>query len=140
MSLNPKLKIINNKSASSQACVIRQVMCVRACACVCVCILKYEFNNLLYVKIWIHILKILPLDYMFYMFWTCIPIFMPIRYYLPFNPYSHIPYIILNYKNLNLNNRLMIWLLIFNHFKILQVWKLHKDNNPIIDLLKFAFN
>ena len=34
---------------------------------------------------WIHILKIPPLDYMFYMFLTYMPIFMPIGFYLPFD-------------------------------------------------------
>ena len=35
---------------------------------------------------WIHILKFQPLNYMFYMFLTCMPIFKPIRCNLPYNP------------------------------------------------------
>ena len=52
----------------------------------------------------IHILKISPLNYMLYMFLTFMPFFMLIEYYLPFDPETHILCIILNYKNLDLNN------------------------------------
>ena len=34
---------------------------------------------------WINILKIQPLNYMFYMFLTCMPIFISIECYLPFD-------------------------------------------------------
>ena len=32
------------------------------------------------------------------------------------------------YKNLNLNNWSMTWLLIFDRLEILQAWKIYKDN------------
>ena len=38
---------------------------------------------------WIHILKISPLNSMFYIFLTYMPIFIQIRYYLPFDPPTH---------------------------------------------------
>jgi len=41
---------------------------------------------------------------MFYMFLIFMPIFMPIGCYLLFDPYTYLLCIILNYKNLNLNN------------------------------------
>ena len=44
------------------------------------------------------------LNYIFYTFLTHMPIFMSIRYNLPFDPHTYLLYIILNYKNLNLNN------------------------------------
>ena len=77
---------------------------------------------------WIHIFKIQPLDYMFYMFLTCMPIFMTIGCNVPFDLYTHLLCIILNYKNLNLNNCLMTWLLIFDHLEILYVGKIYEDN------------
>ena len=47
---------------------------------------------------WINILKIQPLDYMFYIFLTCMPIFMPIGYNLPFDLWTHLLCIILMWK------------------------------------------
>ena len=42
-------------------------------------------NNNSITYCWIHILKIQPLDYMFYMVLTCMPIFLPIRCNSPFD-------------------------------------------------------
>ena len=55
-----------------------------------------------------------------WMFLTFLPIFMSIRCYLLFDPQTHLLCIILNYKNLNLNNWLMTCLLIFGHHENLQ--------------------
>ena len=55
----------------------------------------------------IHILKISPLNYILYMFLTFMPFFILIEYYLLFDLKTHLLYIILKYKNLNLNNWLM---------------------------------
>ena len=52
----------------------------------------------------IHILKISQSNHMFYMFLTFISILRSIGCYLLFNPKTHLLCIILNYKNLNLNN------------------------------------
>ena len=49
---------------------------------------------------WVHILKIQPLDYMFYMFLTCMPIFMPIGCNLPFDLWTHLLCIILMGRNI----------------------------------------
>ena len=48
---------------------------------------------------WVHILKIQPLDYMFYMFLTYMRIFMLIRCNLPFDLWTHFLYIILMGRN-----------------------------------------
>ena len=50
---------------------------------------------------------------MFYMFLK----FMSIRCYLPFDPQTYFLCIILNYKNVNLTNRLIIYIYIYISFK-----------------------
>ena len=77
---------------------------------------------------WINILEIQSLDYMFYMFLTCIPIFMLIGCNLPTVLQTLLLSIILNYNNLNLDNWLMTCLLISDHFKILYTRKVYEDN------------
>ena len=47
--------------------------------------LGVTWNQLIYIP-YIYILKIPPLNYMFYMFLTFMPIFMSIGYYLSFDP------------------------------------------------------
>ena len=64
---------------------------------------------------------------MFYMFLTIMPILISIGYYFPFDPQTHLLCIILNYKNLNLKNCLMTWLLIFDHLEI-QAWRIYEGN------------
>ena len=83
---------------------------------------KYEFNNKLLGGV--TLLKVTPsvtlsniislnnlllnsyfenhiVNYMFYMFLTCIPFFMPIKCYLPLNPKTHFLCIVLSYKMLD---------------------------------------
>ena len=77
---------------------------------------------------WIYILETQSLDYMLYMFLTLKLIFMPIGCNLPFVLETQLLCIILNYKNLNLDNWLMTYLLIFDHIEILLPWKMYEEN------------
>ena len=54
--------------------------------------------------------------------------FMSIRYCLLFRFINSSFMHYLKYKNLNLNNWLITWLLIFDHFENLHVWKIYNDN------------
>ena len=58
----------------------------------------------LITRIWIQILKIPQLNYMFSVSLICKSIFMSIGCYLSSDSQTHLLCIILNYKNLNLNN------------------------------------
>ena len=45
----------------------------------------FKFSSLKFLYIYIYIYKIQPLNYMFYMFLTYMPIFISIGCYLPFD-------------------------------------------------------